>query len=105
MGRRPLLARPLISRIFVTSTISECFRWEANAGYRTSKHLTYVPELLAAALIVEALGSQSLILGFGARVAAPVMFLHLILEVMPPDRAQEALFKAVLENGKNRAVP
>jgi putative oxidoreductase len=74
----PLIARLLISAIFVTSAISKFFGWEGNVQYMTSKHLTHVTILLSAALIVEALGSLSLIVGFGARIAASVMFLYLI---------------------------
>lgn len=74
----PLIARLLISTIFVTSAISKSFGWEGNVSHMASKHLTHITILLGAALIVEALGSLSLILGFGARLAASVMFLYLI---------------------------
>jgi putative oxidoreductase len=74
----PLVARLLISTIFVNSAISKYFGWEENVQYMTSKHLTHVTILLAAALVVEALGSLSLVVGFGARIAASVMFLYLI---------------------------
>lgn len=74
----PLIARLLISTIFVTSAISKSFGWGENVAYMASKHLTHVAILLGAALIVEALGSLSLIMGFGARIAASVMFLYLI---------------------------
>lgn len=77
-GVLPLIARLLISTIFVTSAISKSFGWEGNVEYMTSKHLTHITILLSVALIVEALGSLSLIVGFGARIAASVMFLYLI---------------------------
>jgi putative oxidoreductase len=77
-GVLPLIARLLISTIFVTSAISKSFGWEGNVQYMTSKHLTHVTTLLVAALIIEALGSLNLIFGFGARIAASVMFLYLI---------------------------
>jgi putative oxidoreductase len=77
-GCLPLLGRLLLSVIFVTSTISKFFGWDSNVQYMASKHLTYIPWLLGAALIIEGLGSLSLISGFGTRVAAGVLFLYLI---------------------------
>ena len=77
-GAISLLARWLISVIFVTSAYSKIFGWSANVEYMHSKHMPAAGLLLAAALIVEAVGSVCLITGFGARIAATVMFFYMI---------------------------
>jgi putative oxidoreductase len=77
-GAISLLARWLISVIFVTSAYSKIFGWTANVEYMHSKHMPAAGLLLAAALIVEAVGSVCLITGFGARIAATVMFFYMI---------------------------
>jgi uncharacterized membrane protein YphA (DoxX/SURF4 family) len=77
-GAISLLARWLISVIFVTSAYSKIFGWSANVEYMHSKHMPAAALLLAAALVVEAVGSVCLITGFGARIAATVMFFYMI---------------------------
>ena len=77
-GAISLLARWLISFIFVTSAYSKIFGWSANVEYMHSKHMPAAALLLAAALVVEAVGSVCLITGFGARIAATVMFFYMI---------------------------
>ena len=77
-GAITLLARWLISVIFVTSAYSKIFGWSANVEYIHAKHMPAASALLAAALIVEAAGSFCLITGFGARIAAAVMFFYMV---------------------------
>jgi putative oxidoreductase len=77
-GAIALLARWLISIIFVTSAYSKLFGWSANVEYLSSKHMPAVTLLLVVALIVEAAGSFCLITGLGARIAATVMFFYMI---------------------------
>ena len=77
-GAISLLARWLISVIFVTSAYSKIFGWSVNVEYMHSKHMPAAALLLAAALVVEAVGSVCLITGFGARIAATVMFFYMI---------------------------
>ena len=77
-GAVPLIGRLLLSVIFATSAISKSFGWAGNVEYMSSKHLPLIPILLAAALLIEALGSLCLITGFAARLAATVMFLYMI---------------------------
>jgi len=77
-GAIALLARWLISIIFVTSAYSKLFGWSANVEYLNSKHMPAVTLLLVVALIVEAAGSFCLITGLGARIAATVMFFYMI---------------------------
>jgi putative oxidoreductase len=74
----PLLARLLLSVIFVTSALSKIFSWSGNVEYMSSKHLPMIPVLLAFAVVVEALGPLCLITGFGARIAAAAMFCYMI---------------------------
>ena len=77
-GVLPLFARLLLSVIFLISAISKSFGWAGNVEYMSAKHLPLVPVLLVAALLIEALGSICLVLGFASRIAATVMFLYLI---------------------------
>ena len=77
-GALALLARWLISVIFVTSAYSKMFGWSANIEYMNSKHMPAAALLLAAALVVEAAGSFCLITGLGARIAAAVMFCYML---------------------------
>jgi len=77
-GAVPLIGRLLLSVIFATSAISKSFGWAGNVEYMSSKHLPLIPLLLAAALLIEALGSLCLITGFAARPAATVMFLYMV---------------------------
>src|ERR1700720_4058067 len=77
-GAVPLIGRLLLSVIFFTSAISKSFGWAGNVEYMSSKHLPLIPLLLAAALLIEPLGSLCLITGFAPRLAATVMFLYMI---------------------------
>jgi putative oxidoreductase len=77
-GAITLLARWLISVIFVTSAYRKIFGWSANVEYIHAKHMPAATALLAAALVVEAAGSFCLITGFGARIAATVMFFYMV---------------------------
>jgi putative oxidoreductase len=77
-GAISLLARWLISVIFVTSAYSKIFGWSANVEYMHSKHMPAAAVLLAFALVIEAVGSFCLITGFAARIAATVMFFYMI---------------------------
>ena len=77
-GALSLLARWLISIIFVTSAFSKLFGWAVNVEYMHSKHMPAPAVLLAAALLIEAAGSLSLITGLGVRIAATAMFFYMI---------------------------
>ncbi|HXM13861.1 MAG TPA: DoxX family protein [Candidatus Eremiobacteraceae bacterium] len=77
-GAISLLARWLISVIFVTSAYSKLFGWSSNVEYMNSKHMPAAAFLLVVALLVEVAGSLCLITGFGARIAATVMFFYMI---------------------------
>jgi len=75
----PLVGRLLLSVIFATSAISKMFGWSGNVGYMHSKGLPMVTLLLAVALVIELIGSLSLITGYYSRTAALVMFFYLIV--------------------------
>jgi len=74
----PLLGRLLIAYIFVTSGIAKVFDWSGNVAYMSTRHLAYIPVLLAVATVIELGGSLCLVTGYQARLAAFVMCLYMI---------------------------
>jgi putative oxidoreductase len=74
----PLLGRLLITYIFATSGVAKVFSWSGNVAYMSTRHLPFIPALLAVAAVVELGGSICLISGYQARIAAVVMFLYMI---------------------------
>ena len=70
----PLLGRLMITYIFATSGIGKIFSWSDNVAYMSTRHLPLIPLLLAAALVIEVVGSVCLATGYQARIAAFVMF-------------------------------
>ena len=74
----PLLGRLLISYIFVTSGLAKMFDWSVNVQYMSTRHLPFIPVLLAIAMIIELAGSACLITGYQASIAAAVMFIYMI---------------------------
>ena len=76
-GLLPLLARLALSVEFVYAAQGKAFGWSGQAAYMASQGMTFIPSLLAAALVIEAVGSLCLITGFVARQAAGVMCVYL----------------------------
>ena len=74
----PLLGRLLMTYIFITSGVAKIFDWSGNIAYMSTRHLPMIPLLLAAAMVIEVLGSLCLITGFQARWAAAIMFVYLL---------------------------
>lgn len=70
----PLLGRLMMTYIFATSGIGKIFGWSGNVAYMNTRHLPMIPVLLAAAMVIEVLGSICLVTGYQARIAAFVMF-------------------------------
>lgn len=70
----PLAGRLMMTYIFATSGIGKIFDWSGNVAYMSTRHLPMIPLLLAGALVIEVVGSVSLITGYQARVASFVMF-------------------------------
>ena len=67
------VARLLISAEFANAALGKAFGWSGQAAYMASHGLPMIPVLLAAALVIEAVGVVCLITGFQARPAALVM--------------------------------
>src|SRR5215469_4937566 len=74
----PLVGRLLMTYIFITSGLAKIFDWSGNIAYMGTRHLPMIPLLLAAAMVIEVLGSLCLITGFQARWAAAIMFVYLL---------------------------
>ena len=78
-GAFPLLARLLISAIFVQGAFGKITGWSGQAAYMKSRGLPppLIPAMLGIALVIETLGVLSLLTGLWARAAAFIMFLYL----------------------------
>jgi putative oxidoreductase len=76
-GLLPLIARVLITLEFLIAVNGKVSDWSGQAAYMTSKGMTFVTPLLAAALAIEAIGSLMLLVGFHARAGAAMMFVYL----------------------------
>ena len=75
----PFLGRLLITYIYITSGAAKVIDWPGNVQYMNTRHLPFVPLLLAIAAIVEIGGSVCLVTGFQARWAAFIMFGYTIV--------------------------
>ena len=64
--------------IFATTGVAKVFSSSGNVAYMNTRHLPFIPALLAVAAVVELGGSICLISGYQARIAAVVMFLYMI---------------------------
>lgn len=76
-GLAPLLARLMIAAEFAIAAFAKASGWSGNAAYMASHGMTMIRPLLGAALVVEAVGSLSLITGYRARYAGAIMFVYL----------------------------
>jgi putative oxidoreductase len=75
----PFAARILISAIFVQGALGKILGWSGQMAYMQSHGMHFaVAPLLAIALLIEAVGTLCLVLGYRARVAAAIMFVYLI---------------------------
>jgi putative oxidoreductase len=79
LGLVPLLARLLIVAEFLIAANGKISGWDGQAAYMTSHGMTHVTVLLGLALAIELGGSLALISGYGARLAAAVMFVYLTI--------------------------
>ena len=73
-----LLARLLISVIFVTAGIAKIIAWDSNVSYMATRPLPFIPALLAAALFIELGGAACLIAGYQTKIASWIMFAYLV---------------------------
>lgn len=76
-GALPFLARLLIASEFVIAVNGKIFGWSGQAAYMAAAGMTMIGPLLAAALVIEAVGTLCVVTGFKARYAAGVMFVYL----------------------------
>lgn len=76
-GLLPLVARLMIVAEFVIALLGKITDWSGQAAYMAAHGLPFVNPLLGAALVIELLGSLSLILGVRAREAAALLFVYL----------------------------
>lgn len=74
----PLIGRILLGLIFVMSAFSKITGFEGTQQYMASKGMPATAFFLVAAIIVEALGGLSVILGAWSRVGAAALVLFLI---------------------------
>jgi len=72
------LGRLLMTYIFATSGLAKILDWSGNVSYMSSRHLPWIPVLLAAAVAIELSGTICLVTGLYARVAAAIMALYLM---------------------------
>ena len=75
----PLLGRLLITYIYIDSGVAKILSWSGNIQYMSTRHLPFIPVLLAIALVIEVGGSICLITGYQARWAAFIMFGYTIV--------------------------
>ena len=73
----PFLGRLLMTYIFATSGLAKIVAWDGNIAYMSTRHLPFIPELLAIAMLIELGGSVCLVTGYQARLAATIMFLYM----------------------------
>jgi putative oxidoreductase len=93
----PLIARILLSAIFINSGIGKIAGFEGTLGYMSSAGMPMTEILLVAAIIVEIAGGLMVLLGFKARIGAGALFLFLIpttfiFHLDFADRMQMAMF-------------
>lgn len=74
----PLLARILLSAIFLVSAALKLIYWNGSVQGLEAKHLPVAPLLLAAAVTLELAGGLALITGLFSRPAALLLLLYLI---------------------------
>ena len=74
----PLVGRILLSLIFIVSGVGKIFSFAQTAGYMGSVGLPMTEILLIGTIIIEVIGGLMILLGWGARWAALVIFLWLI---------------------------
>lgn len=73
-----LLARILLSCIFLVSAYAKLVEWNGSVQMMQSKGLPFATILLVLAVAIEGLGGLAILTGFFARVGAWALFLYLI---------------------------
>ena len=75
----PVVARVLLSLLFLFSALNKIFDWSSNAQYMAYKGMPMVPLFLLAAIIIELGGSLSLVLGYRARYGAGALIIFTVV--------------------------
>ena len=78
-GLVPLVARVLVVAEFAIAANGKIQGWDGQAAYMAAHGMRFIGPLLAAALVIELLGSFSLLTGLWAQPAAAVMFVYLAI--------------------------
>ncbi len=78
-GLLPLVARLFLVAEFLIAVNGKITGWSGQEAYMVAHGMGFVAPLLGAALVIELVGSLALITGFGARPAAAVMAVYLII--------------------------
>lgn len=73
-----LVARVLLSIIFILSGVGKLFNYSETAAYMAAKGMPVIPFFLIAALIIEIIGGLSVLLGWKLRWGAALLFIYLI---------------------------
>lgn len=73
-----LLARILMSALFIGAAISKLINWDGTIAYMASKNMPYISTLLPAAITVELVGGLAILLGYFTRVGAVALVLFVI---------------------------
>lgn len=74
----PLLARILISFIFIVSGISKIFGFSGTRAYMAMQGIPFTTFFLIGAIIIEVVGGFMLLFGYQTKIVSLVMFFYLI---------------------------
>ncbi|MHA1567039.1 MAG: DoxX family protein [Alphaproteobacteria bacterium] len=75
----PVVARVLLSLLFLFSALNKVFDWGSNAQYMAFKGMPLVPLFLLAAIVIELGGSLSLVLGYRSRYGAGALVIFTVV--------------------------
>jgi putative oxidoreductase len=78
-GLLPLLARLLVTPVFLQAGVAKVFDWQGNVQYVATRHITWMPLvalMLGGAAAIEIFASLAVLLGFKTRPAALIMFFY-----------------------------
>ena len=96
----PLVARILISQIFLISGLMKIVDWSGTEAEMAEQGMFWIPFFHVAAMLVELGAGLSLLLGYEARLGALVLFLYLIPVTLtfhnfwtyPPEKQRDQMF-------------
>ena len=74
-----LTGRLFVSGIFVQAVLGKTLGWSGQAQYMAANGMHHVSLLLGAALLIEAVGTLCIVLGYRASTAALIMSVYLLI--------------------------